>query len=92
MCEVRAERKWRTGPLTLNMRALLARMAATSSPVIWDFSGIGPARNATLTLDGEPVPGVTLNGLEIRGLVRHESLGGRRMAYRLTEAGRGAQP
>jgi hypothetical protein len=89
MCEVRSPRNWRPGPLTPNMRALLARMAATSSPVIWDFSWSGPARNATLTLDGEPVPGVTLNGLEIRGLVRHESLGGRRMAYHLTEAGRG---
>lgn len=90
MCEVRDPRIRKPGPLTPNMRALLAWMAATDSPVIWDYSRGGPARNDTLTLDGEPVPGVTLNGLAIRGLVRHESLGGRRMAYRLTEAGREA--
>jgi hypothetical protein len=68
------------------MRALLARMRETpETPVIWDYSRGGPARNDTLTLDGEPVPGVTLNGLVIRGLVRYEKRGPRQMAYRLNE-------
>lgn len=83
MCEVRPLRERKPGPLTPAMQTLLARIRAADLPVIWDYSrGV---RRDTLTLGGEPVSGVTFNGLRIRDLLRRADSGPRWIAYRLAE-------
>lgn len=78
MCEVPIARERKPGPLTPNMRALLARMAEQpDEPVLWDYG------HDTRTLNGQAVPGVSFNGLVIRGLLEREHRGGRVIGYRL---------
>ena len=86
MCEVRSERKWRAGPVTTAMRALLTQMAATDTPARTDW---GKRKHAT-TLNGQPVSGATLNGLVIRGLAAFVGRERYVSSYRLTDAGRAA--
>ena len=83
MCEVRSERKWRAGPVTTAMRALLTQMAAIDAPVITDWG----KRTHDTTLNGQPVSGATLNGLVIRGLASFVGRERYVSSYRLTRDG-----
>jgi hypothetical protein len=87
MCDAPAERRRRNPPPTPRMRRLLAAMAATSEPVIWDYLS---RRMDVYTLGTERVPGAAVTGLSWRGLLHGESARRGAIAYGLTDAGRRA--
>lgn len=87
MCEVRPFRERRPPPPTAHMRAVLELMGQTGQPAIWDYSR-RLRRDDDYTVDGKRVRPSAVTGLSWRGLLQVRSLGNKRLAYELTEAGR----
>jgi hypothetical protein len=85
MCEVPTPRTRAIPPPTERMRAVLAAMVLTDSPVIWDYADM---RHSAYTLDGAPLPGSAVTGLGWRGFIERAWSRRHQIAYRPTERGR----
>lgn len=82
MCEVPTPRERKPKPANQNMRRLLAHMIETGQPAVTVWG-----RRIVNTLDGQVINGASLNGLDIRGLVKSDFTDYPRTTYSVTPAG-----